>query len=85
MSSPLPISPPPPASEPRGDGMLTKKDLAARLRVTLRTIENWQRVGHLPFIKISNVVLFHWPDVLDHLNTHFKVQRRGAMSPRYKR
>jgi len=67
------------------DGMLTKKDLAARLRVTLRTIENWQRAGYLPFIKISNVVLFHWPDVLDHLNTHFKVQRRGAMSPRLNR
>jgi len=67
------------------DGMLTKKDLAARLRVTLRTIENWQRAGHLPFLKISNVVLFHWPDVLDHLNTHFKVQRRGAMSPRSSR
>ena len=69
-----------PAAE-RGDGMLTKKELAAKLRVTVRTIENWQRARHLPFIKISSVVLFHWPDVLDHLNTHFAVKPRGVVGP----
>jgi excisionase family DNA binding protein len=73
---------PAPAPQPRTDGMITKRELAERLRVTYRTIENWQRAGHLPFIKISSVVLFHWPDVVEHLNTHFKVQRRGAVSPR---
>ena len=73
---------PAPAAQPRQDGMITKRELAERLRVTYRTIENWQRAGHLPFIKISSVVLFHWPDVVEHLNTHFKVQRRGAVSPR---
>lgn len=64
------------------DAMLTKKELAAKLKVTLRTIENWQRQGHLPFIKISSVVLFHWPDVLEHLNTYFKVHRHGGIRPR---
>ena len=81
MNSPLQFTPPPPAPEPRVDGMLTKKDLAAKLRVTVRTIENWQRAGHLPFIKISSVVLFHWPAVLDHLNTHFAVKPRGVVGP----
>ena len=56
--------------DPR-DEMLTKEELAAKLKVTLRCIENWQRAGHLPFIKISSVVLFHWPDVVAHLKTNF--------------
>ncbi len=64
------------------DEMLTKKELAAKLKVTLRTIENWQRAGHLPFIKVSSVVLFHWPEILEHLQTNFKVCRRGAIRPR---
>lgn len=95
--NPLASTPPTPAetpetpatkpsrARPMGDGydeMLTKKELAAKLKVTVRTIENWQREGHLPFIKISTVVLFHWPEVLEHLQTHFKVCRRGAIRPR---
>ena len=59
-----------------GEEMLTKLELAAKLRVRLRTIENWQRRGYLPFIKISNVVRFHWPGVLAHLKTNFQICRR---------
>jgi len=66
--------------DPR-DEMLTKKELAAKLKVTVRTIENWQREGHLPFIKISSVVLFHWPEVVEHLKANFKVCRRGVVRP----
>lgn len=61
--------------------MLTKKELAARLKVTVRSIENWQREGYLPFLKISSVVLFHWPEVLEHLKANFKVCRRGVVRP----
>lgn len=53
--------------------MLTKEELAAKLRVALRTIENWQHEGYLPFLKIANVVLFHWPTVLAHLQNNFSV------------
>jgi excisionase family DNA binding protein len=58
-----------------GDEMLTRSELAAKLRVHLRTIENWQRDGYLPFIKIGNTVWFHWPDVLQHFKTHFRTLR----------
>lgn len=64
------------------DEMLTKRELAAKLKVTIRTIENWQRDGFLPYIKISSVVLFHWPEVLEHLKANFKVCRRGVLHPR---
>ncbi len=73
----LASSPPDPRDE-----MLTKKELAAKLKVTGRTVENWQREGFLPFIKISSVVLFHWPEVVEHLKTNFKVCRRGVVRPR---
>ena len=64
------------------DEMLTKGELAAKLKVTIRTIENWQRDGFLPYIKISSVVLFHWPEVLEHLKANFKVCRRGVLHSR---
>jgi hypothetical protein len=62
--------------------MLTKRELATKLKVTIRTIENWQRAGFLPYIKISSVVIFHWPEVLEHLKSNFKVCRRGVLHPR---
>lgn len=62
-----------------GDEMLTKRELAGRLKITVRTIENWQRRGLLPFVKISKVVLFYWPDVVQHLKSNFQVSRRGTL------
>lgn len=65
-------SPTPVGEEPvPRDEMLTKEELAAKLRVAVRTIENWQHCGYLPFIKVANVVMFYWPAVLAHLQTHF--------------
>jgi hypothetical protein len=63
------------------DEMLTKKELAARLKVGVRTIERWQYDGSLPSFKIFNVVLFHWPEVLAHLKANFRVCPRGVVSP----
>jgi hypothetical protein len=64
------------------DEMLTKAELAAKLKVIERTIENWQAAGYLPYLKISNVVLFYWPDVVEHLRANFKVCGRGVFTPR---
>jgi len=81
MSAATPNPPESSLTDPR-DEMLTKEELAAKLKVTVRCIENWQREGYLPYLKISSVVLFHWPDVLAHLKTNFQVCRRGAVRPR---
>ena len=66
-----------PAHENPSDVMLNKAELAARLKLTVRSIENWQRRGALPFVKVGKVVLFHWPDVVDHLITNFRVCRKS--------
>ena len=66
------------------DVMLSKNELAPKLRVSVRTIENWQRKRYLPFIKVANVVIFYWPTVLAHLQAHFSVSPRGGVSPNAK-
>lgn len=69
------FTPPATATGPAPDGVLTRKELAAHLRISLRTLEEWQRDGAVPFIKLGKVVLFHWPDVIAHLRQHYLVRR----------
>ena len=47
-----PESPNPPP--PSGDEFLTKKELAIRLRVGVRTIQRWQGAGYLPYRQVRN-------------------------------
>lgn len=51
------------------DSLDTKRELAARLRRSTRTVDDWMRKGKLPYIKIGKTVLFRWPDVLEKLNS----------------
>lgn len=44
--------------------ILDKADLAKALRVSIRTIENWQKRGILVPIKILGVVRFDWEEVI---------------------
>lgn len=43
--------------------LLTKKELAHRLKKSVRSIENWMKLHYLPYIKIGHSVLFRWRDV----------------------
>lgn len=67
------------STESKGDEMLTKKELMARLKVSARTIEQWQHDGHIPFLKVGSVVLFHWPAVVKQLAEKFQVNGTGAI------
>ena len=51
------------------DSLDTKRELAARLRRSTRTVDDWMRKGKLPYIKIGKSVLFRWRDVLEKLNS----------------
>lgn len=66
-----------PASEFDPEEFLNKRQLAARLKVTVRTIENWMAAGVVPYIKIKKVVLFTWADVVDHMRRNFRICRRS--------
>ena len=66
--APVPVGEQPP-------GFIKKKELSARLLVTARTVENWQRRGILPFVKVGKVVLFDWLEVVAALKKNFSVHR----------
>jgi excisionase family DNA binding protein len=55
--------PQPPATVD-SDRFLTTDELAARLRCSVGTIQNWRRKNMLPWIASpGRLVLFSWPDV----------------------
>ena len=51
------------------DGLLDKPELAAKLRISKRTVSAWMKKRRLPFIKIGKTVRFRWPDVLEKLQS----------------
>ena len=48
----------------RFNNLITKRELAARLRKTPRCIEIWMKARYLPYIKIGHSVLFDWQEVV---------------------
>ena len=59
------------------EGYITKEEVARRLKKTVRTIENWQARGILPFVKAGRSVLFKWADVESHLQSNFRICRKA--------
>ncbi|MBV9008593.1 MAG: helix-turn-helix domain-containing protein [Verrucomicrobia bacterium] len=52
------------------DGLDTKRELAARLRKSSRTIDYWMKKGRLPYMKVGKSILFRWSDVLEALSKY---------------
>jgi excisionase family DNA binding protein len=55
--------------------MLTKKDVAARIGVHVRTIDCWMSRRVLPYIKVGRAVRFRWAEVEKSL-AQFELRRR---------
>ena len=56
--------------EHTSDCLLTKKQLAARLGVSPRTVDQYMRSGRLCFLKLGKTVRFRWADVLEKLGSY---------------
>lgn len=52
------------SSEAIETDLLTKRELARKLRVTEKTVENWQNAGHIRKLTIGGAVRYSWPDVV---------------------
>jgi hypothetical protein len=52
------------------DALLTKRELAPKLKRSVRTVDVWMRQGKLPYIKLNKTVLFRWADVLEKLSEY---------------
>ena len=59
----------------KNDVLLTQEEVAARLKVTVRTVVRLQHDGVVPFILLGKAVRFYWPAVISHLNANFTVVR----------
>ena len=55
------------------DVALDKAQVAARLNISSRTLEEWMAEGVIPYWKCKKVVRFYWPDVEAHLRRNFGV------------
>jgi excisionase family DNA binding protein len=49
------------------DGLLSKKEVAARLRISPRTLDQWMRKKRVPFFKVGKTVRFRFAAVLQKL------------------
>ncbi len=62
---------------PAGERYLSKMEVAARLGMTVRTVEHWMRRGIIPYVKIGKgrraTVLFKWAEIEVHLKKYFGV------------
>ena len=55
------------------DGLLDKREVAARLRISPRTLDSWLRKKRIPFFKIGTTVRFRMSDVLERLQASYRV------------
>ena len=53
-----------------GHKLLTKNELAMKMCVKLRTIDNWMKDGRLPYLKIGKTVRFEYTSVMEKLKTY---------------
>jgi excisionase family DNA binding protein len=51
------------------DSVLTKPELATRLRRSPRTVDSWMKQKKLPYFKVGKSVLFRWEHVLQKLDS----------------
>lgn len=52
------------------DGLLTKRELATKLRVSVRTLDEWMRRGRIAYLKIGKSCRYRYSDVLERLNAY---------------
>ena len=62
--------------DPGGEELLTRKELARRLRVHVSTVDNWRDKQGLPAMVRGNRVFFDWAEVKAWLRTGPKKVRR---------
>ena len=52
------------------DRLLKKRELAERLGVSSRTVDDWQRRGRIAYLKIGKSCRYRWDDVLEKLKSY---------------
>ena len=61
---------------PQPQALIDRDQLAAAIRVSRRTVDQWRADGVLPYIKVGAVIRFDLADVLAALRERFRVQAK---------
>ena len=69
--------------EPGGEELLTRKEIARRLRRCVGTVDNWRKFEGLPSIEKGNTVYFVWPEVKGWLKSGSKKAGRRKTADRH--
>jgi excisionase family DNA binding protein len=56
-------------SDSASDGLLTKRELATKLKVSVRTLDEWMRRGRISYLKIGKSCRYRYSDVLEKLQS----------------
>ena len=56
-------------------GLPRKRQVALRLSVSVRTLENWVAAGRIPCIRVGRVTRFEWERVLEALHAYEQRER----------
>lgn len=64
------------------EGLLSPRDLAQLLKISLPTAYKWASRGILPSYKLEGIVRFSRGDVLDFLQKRRKVGQQSVNNPR---
>ncbi len=57
--------------------LLTKAEVAAYAQCTTRCIDNWMKLGYIPYFKIGRTVRFKVTDIDAYLHEHCRVDLRA--------
>ena len=68
--------------KPQDDKMLTRRELADLLHVSLPTIQKYQNEGRIKYYRIGSRVLYKKSEVLDSIEVNREFQRRYKVSGR---
>jgi excisionase family DNA binding protein len=58
------------------DPLLNKREIAQRLRFSVRSVDGWMKRGLIPYLKIGRSVRFRWSEVERHLGA---LESRGVV------
>lgn len=75
MNEPV-TKPLPPASKPLPEGFISKKEVARLLNVAVRTVDDWMKIGRIPFYKFGKRVSFKWSEVETTMRNTSRVYRK---------
>src|SRR5690606_17910153 len=64
-------------SNPNSESYINKVEVARRMNIKVRTVDNWMRRKFIPYYKLGHTVLFRWSEIENHIGKACRVLAHG--------